>query len=76
MSIDLIEAAWTDPILRSELLESEMAEIPEHPAGTVTSPAVSPINSEVSPDSAYDSLDFSCVSEYWVSAYSKHVCCF
>jgi mersacidin/lichenicidin family type 2 lantibiotic len=43
MSIDLIEAAWTDPILRSELLESEEIDIPAHPAGLVSSPKSDPV---------------------------------
>jgi hypothetical protein len=33
MSVDMIEAAWTDPMLRRELAEKGDSDIPDHPVG-------------------------------------------
>jgi|HubBroStandDraft_4_1064222.scaffolds.fasta_scaffold487603_1 hypothetical protein len=35
MSIEMIEAAWTDPMLRRELTEKGDCDIPDHPVGTL-----------------------------------------
>jgi hypothetical protein len=35
MSIEMIEAAWTDPMLRRELTEKGNCDIPDHPVGTL-----------------------------------------
>ena len=36
MSVEMIEAAWTDPVLRRELTEKGEDQIPDHPVGTLT----------------------------------------
>jgi mersacidin/lichenicidin family type 2 lantibiotic len=77
MSIDLIEAAWSDPILRSELLASDKGEIPEHPAGIVTSPGLDSIDGgaagKVNPNFCWDRA-----SDLWyyiISYFSHPICC-
>jgi mersacidin/lichenicidin family type 2 lantibiotic len=35
MSVDRIIRAWEDPEFRSSLSESELASLPEHPAGAI-----------------------------------------
>jgi hypothetical protein len=35
MSVEMIEAAWTDPVLRRELIEKGNCDIPDHPVGAL-----------------------------------------
>jgi len=36
MSTDIITAAWTDPIFRSELSEEDRVSLPDNPAGRLS----------------------------------------
>jgi hypothetical protein len=35
MSVEMIEAAWTDPVMRSEIIDRGIQGIPDHPVGTI-----------------------------------------
>jgi hypothetical protein len=77
MPTDTIEAVWTDPIFRSELLASTSGAIPTHPAGDISDrrESIGSRNETATRDYSYGNLCFTTENQCITLFLSGEVCC-